>query len=587
VEDRTARLESAVEDLQATVLALQQRLDALEARGPGEAPAAADSAAQGLAETRSGAAATRARAKDPHDPIAILSLVGRLLLVLAGGFFLRAMTDAGALAVPVGIALAFAYAAVWLFMSDRAGGRAQVPNALFHALAAALVAFPLLVEATTRFKVLSGPASAGVLSLLSAGLLFVAWRRRLRAAAWIAVVGALPASAAILVQTGVVAPFALYLVGLGLATLWLSYSTGWWGSRWPAALAADVAVAAVTLRAFAPEHHDAPGVAVLLQALLLLGYFGSIAVRTLARGHGVSRFEVVQTAAALSVSLGGGVFMARATGAVPAAIGVAAVFVGAACYGAAVALVDRREGSAPNFYFYTTLALVLVLAGFGIAVDAAWSGAVFALFGVLAVALWSRFGRLFMLLHGAVYIVAAAVVTGSLGYCARTLVAGAEGTWAMPDGVMLAVLVASALSAGFAATRATSGGDELAIGTRFVVTLVFVWIAVGSATGYVAPFVGGLADGSVDPGVLATVRTGVLSAATLAIAWIGGRARFREWGWLVYPLLVGIGLKLLTQDFKHSRPATLFVALALYGVALIVAPRLRRRDAKVAAPSGT
>jgi hypothetical protein len=33
------------------------------------------------------------------------------------------------------------------------------------------------------------------------------------------------------------------------------------------------------------------------------------------------------------------------------------------------------------------------------------------------------------------------------------------------------------------------------------------------------------------------------------------------------------------QDFMHSRPATLFVALALYGVALIMAPRLRRRQA--------
>jgi len=28
----------------------------------------------------------------------------------------------------------------------------------------------------------------------------------------------------------------------------------------------------------------------------------------------------------------------------------------------------------------------------------------------------------------------------------------------------------------------------------------------------------------------------------------------------------------------HSRPATMFVALALYGAALILAPRLRRRQ---------
>lgn len=583
MDDRTSLLESAVEQLTLTVLSLQQRLDALEARGLAAAVTAGASVAQPAAQSGPGARSTRLRAQDQYDPIAMLSLVGRLLLVLAGGFFLRAMTDAGVLAVPVGIGLAFAYAAVWLFMSDRAGGRGHVPSAVLHALAAAMVAFPLVVEATTRFKVLTGSSSVLVVSILSAGLLFVAWRRRLRGLAWITVVGALPASAALLIQTGVVAPFAFFLIALGVATLWLSYSTDWWGSRWPAALAADIAVAGVTLRAFAPEHRDAPQVALLLLLLLLVGYFASIAIRTLVRGRDVSRFEIAQTIAALAVGLGGAVLMAHATDAVPAVIGVAALLVGAACYAVAIAVVDRRQGSALNFYFYTTLALVLVLAGFTIAVDAAWLGAVFALFAVLAAGLWTRLGRLFMLLHGAVYIVAAGIVSGSLAYGARTLLASAEGPWAVPDAVMLVVLVASALSAGLAATRPVSGGNELAIGTRFVITIVFVWTASGSMIGFIAPVVGGLGNRGVDPGVLATVSTGVLSVATLVIAWMGGQTRFREWGWLVYPLLIGIGLKLVTLDLKHSRPATLFIALALYGAALIVAPRLRRRVEKPSA----
>jgi hypothetical protein len=580
VDDRTTRLESAVERLQLTVASLQQRLDAIEARG---ASTAADAVTPVLADAAAGAGSDRSRSKDPYDPIAMLSLVGRLLLVLAGGFFLRAMTDAGALAVPVGIAAAFAYAALWLLMSDRAGGRGQVPNAVLHALAAAIIAFPLAVEATTRFHVLTGTSAAMVVSVVSAGLLFVAWRRHLRGLAWITVVGALPASAALLIQTGVVAPFALCLVALGLATLWLSYSTGWWGSRWPAALAADVAVGGVTLRAFAPEHRDEPAVAMLLLMLLLVGYFGSIAIRTLVRGRDVSRFEVVQTLAALVVVLGGAIFMARATGAVPAAIGVAALLVGAACYGAAVAVVGQREGGELNFYFYTTLGLVLVLAGFAIAVEGPWLGAIFALFGALATGLWSRLGRLFLLLHGVLYIVAAGLVSGALGYGAQTLLAGEAGPWALPDGAMLVVLAASALSAGLAATRLMYHRAELAIGARFVITVVFVWIAAGSLIGFIAPAAGGLADRSVDPGVLATVSTGVLSVAALLMAWAARHPRLREWGWLVYPLLVGIGLKLVTQDFKHSRPATLFIALALYGAALIVAPRVLRRGERAAA----
>lgn len=582
MDDRISRLESAVDDLRLTVVSLQQRVDAIQAKASDGPTTAADAIAHASAPAMPGAmpASVPTQAKDPYDPIAMLSLVGRLLLVLAGGFFLRAMTDSGTLAVPVGIGLAFAYAAVWLFMSDRAGGRGHVPNAAVHALAAALIAFPLLVEAATRFKVLSGPTSAIVLAALSAALLFVAWHRRLRAAAWIAVIGALPTSAAILIQTDVVAPFALCLIALGLASLWLGYATDWWGSRWPTALAADIAVAGVTMRAFAPEHRDTPLVAMLLLLLLLVGYLGSIAFRTLVRGRDVSRFETVQTFAALLVSLGGAVFMARVTDGVPAPIGVAAMVVGAVCYGVAAVLGTRQDSSALNHYFYTTLALVLVLAGVAIAGYGAGLGAVFALFGVLAIGLWSRLGRLFMLLHSAVYMLAAAIVSGSFGYGARIVLGLAEGAWAAPDAVMLAVLVASALCAGLAATRAMVEGEELAIGSRFVLTIIFLWIAGGSMIGFIAPVAAGLADGTVSPGVLATVSTGVLSVATLLVAWMGRHERFREWGWLVYPLLVGIGLKLVTQDFKHSRPATLFIALALYGAALIIAPRLRRPAAR-------
>ena len=105
--------------------------------------------------------------------------------------------------------------------------------------------------------------------------------------------------------------------------------------------------------------------------------------------------------------------------------------------------------------------------------------------------------------------------------------------------------------------------------------------------GALAPAVAGLADRSVDLGALATWRTGVLAVLALVTAWAGRKARFREWLWLVYPLLVVLGLKMVAQDFKFSRPATLFIALALYGAALIIAPRLRRLGNKSRLTAGT
>jgi hypothetical protein len=584
MEERTARLESTVEQLQLTVQALQQRLEALEAGRFARASATADAVTEAAAQAQQPVAPARKPLQDQYDPIAILSLVGRLLLVLAGGFFLRAMTEAGTLAEPVGVSLAFAYAAVWLFMTDRAGGRGLVPSAVSHALGATMVAFPLALEATTRFKVLTGTTSALVIAVITTGLLFVAWRRRLRPVAWITILAALPTTGILLVQTGVVVPFAVLLVVLGVGTLWLSYSIDWWGLRWPVALAADIAVAGVTLRAFAPEHRDPPEAAIVVQLMLMFGYFGTTAYRTLVRGSEVSRFEIAQTAIAFAVALGGAIFIAQGLDAVPAMVGISALLVGVVCYAVAFAIVDKREGNALNFYFYTTLGLALVLAGFKLVFAGSVAGGVFAVFAGLAVYLWSRFGRLYALLQGVTYLVAAGVVSGSFAYGLLTQVAIVEGPWALPDAVMVTMLLSALLCAWFAASRATMSGEEVATGAKLLVIVVCVWTVGGTLVGYLAPLVGGLPDRSVDAGVLATVRTAVLSIATLVIAWMSRNARFREWGWLVYPLLVGTGLKLMAQDFKHSRPATLFIALALYGAALIIAPRLRRRVDKAPVP---
>jgi hypothetical protein len=576
VDDRIVRLEATVEQLGTAIQLLGARIAALEARrpelaAPGEAPAGAGATA-GAAQAASTGRATR----DPYDPIAILSLIGRLFLVLAGGFFLRAMTEAGVLAPPVGVTLAFAYGLLWLFLADRAGRLAQVPNAVFHALGAAMVAFPLLVEATTRFKVVSGASSAIVITVLTSGLLYAAWRRRLHAVAWVTVVAALPTSLVLLFETGVMAPFALYLIALGVATLWLGYSLGWTMLRWPVALTADLVVVGVTLRALAPEHHDSPQVAMLLQLSLLGAYVVSIAIRTLVRGRNVVPFEVVQTAAALVVGFGGALYLARATGILPATLGIVSLVLGAASYGVAIAFIDRHEGLERNVYYYTTLALVLVLAGCTLVLHAPWLGVAFALLGVLGVGLWSRYGRLYLLLHGAAYLVAAGITSGALGYATRALLSGPAGPWAASTAGMIVVLVAGALSARFTAVRPSPEGGAFASGLRLVIVVQLVWIGSGCVTGWLAPVAAGLPDRSVDPGALATVRTVVLATATLLGAWLGRHARFREWAWLVYPLLVATGIKMIAQDFKDSRPATLFVALAVFGVALIVAPRLRR-----------
>jgi len=81
---------------------------------------------------------------------------------------------------------------------------------------------------------------------------------------------------------------------------------------------------------------------------------------------------------------------------------------------------------------------------------------------------------------------------------------------------------------------------------------------------------------AMDQGLLATVRTAVLSVLAVGAALLDRPGRFSAVGRLAYPLLAATGLKLALVDLRASSPATLFVALACYGAALVLVARLRR-----------
>ena len=112
---------------------------------------------------------------------------------------------------------------------------------------------------------------------------------------------------------------------------------------------------------------------------------------------------------------------------------------------------------------------------------------------------------------------------------------------------------------------------------RLFIIVALAWSLGGWIIAVAAPALSSTPGGGADAGIVATLRTSILAAAALALAWTGRHDRFREAGWLLYPVLVAGGLKLLVEDLPHSKPATLFLALALYGGALIAAPRLGHR----------
>jgi hypothetical protein len=82
--------------------------------------------------------------------------------------------------------------------------------------------------------------------------------------------------------------------------------------------------------------------------------------------------------------------------------------------------------------------------------------------------------------------------------------------------------------------------------------------------------------GAGDPGGGSALRTITISAAAILLARLRRKRFAAPVGFLVYPLLVVGGLRIVLFDLMHGRPATLFLTFAVYGAALIFAPRLLR-----------
>ncbi len=572
MDDRLSRLEAQLEQLSIHVGDLERRLAALETREP----AAAAVRAHGVPAAGELDALERLASLRASDVGAVVALLGRTLVVLAGAYLLRALTDSGRLAAGPGVLLGLAFALCWVVVADRAGAHGRSLSAAFHGVAFVLIAFPLLFEATTRFQFLTTAAAAAGLGGSAAVALAVAARRQLPGVAWVTTLGALATTGALMLATSELGPLALFLVLLGVATLWLGHLLDWTVLRWPVALGADLAILILSGRAVAPDVADRPGMALAAQILLLVAYLGSVAVRTLFLGRDAIPFEMAQGAVAIAVGLGGAAYVTgRIGGALP--LGIATLALAAGCYAVAVAFVERRQGRRRNFSFYTSAGLVFALAGCALALPRPPLGLTYAALGLAtgwAGRVWRR--RTFRA-HGAVYLVAAVAVSGLLAHVGYGLGLPLPPAHA-PSAAMLGVLALCLAAVWGLGAPAAEGTPGLAARLPRLVGLVLALGGVmGVAVAWLTPAIAG-AEAAAHGGQVATLRTALLVSDVLALAWAARAWGFVEGAWLVYPLLVLTGLKFVLEDFRAGQPATLFVGFALYGLALIVGPRLCRRS---------
>lgn len=551
-------LDTRVSTVERTLADIESRLRAIEHGAPVPPPDRLQAAGSG------GLALTNV------DVAGTFALAGRAFVLLAGAFLLRALAEGGLLPRPAGAALGLAYALALTAFAYRVAPR-HAASASSLGICAIIISFPLLWENTARFALMTPGAAAFTLTAAIAIALGVAWRRNLPVLAWAVTIAACLEGIGLLVATGVFLPFTAFLIALGIATLWLGYDREWIGLRWVAALAANLSVAMLIGRAITVPPLESPILVGGTLILLLVGYIGSIAIRTLVRKRDLLPFEVTQAAAVLALGLGGAVLIARRTGAGASMLGPTLLLLAAASY--LVALIHRESNArAANYYFYSTLALVFALTGGAFLVGRP-AGVLWALPAFAMSWIARRYGRSTLHLHAAAYLMVGALTSGLAGATFAALFGGAAApievaatsAWLMALAVAICWLMAAA-----------PASPQITLASRVVLMVLAILAVAGLGVGAVSVLLMPLAGPALEPAVVATTRTAALAAGAVLVAWLGSRRDMPESAWLLYPLL-GWGLvKLLLEDFRVSPPSLLVVALALYGGALIVAPRLAK-----------
>lgn len=560
-----------VEELAERLSRIELRLAELEAwkSAAVAVPASVRSAAR---DREASAAEAEIEPEDAAESSFDLALLGRTLIVLGGAFSLRATSDLGVIPVAAGVALGLVYAAAFAFFALREQvGRT---SATFHGYATLLVAFPLIWEATKKFGIFGPWTAALALSAISALIVVVCWRRRLNGLAWGLTLFAFVLAPMMMLFTVAAAPFIIYLLALGIVTLWMGYELDWHLLRWPVALEIDVAVLAVGfLIATGRNGTMSPGVAIALGFSVFAVYLLAFALRTVAKQRDIVPFEIVQAIGSFAAGVGAAVWIAQSRGAGELPLALAILALAAGSYALSFAFLSRRS-STINFSFYSALALVLTVTAGSLIVHGLASSVLWSLLAVATCWFASRYSKTSLAFHTGVYLLAGFVAADALMLGLRVIFLPAPSPWPMPGAAALLVITACVMTAALRPIE-HAGSHEAWSWAKLILLVETGW---GVAT--LAMCLVGLVAVEVaraDAGSVAVIRTAVLALLTIAAAWASRYPRFAPARAIAGGMIVVLVMKLIWDDFRNGRASTLFVSLAIVGVALIVAPRLGKK----------
>jgi hypothetical protein len=563
MKDRIAELESRL----ATV---EERLSALESgTPPAKAPVDETLPESSLAHNVVTSAPTH---------------IGHTLLIFGGAYLLRAITDFQFVPTGIGIFMGATYAVFWLFMAYRKSAvEAQRTTAAILGGLSIILIMPLLVEATQHFQLLTGRQSAAALAVYCTFALGVALKRNLKTLAWLTTAGSIATGIAILVVSHSAYLVATILILLGLATLWIVYTKDWLGLQWLGAVGANGVILGLVGLSTTDQWPIEPETAAIFAMFLLLSYLVSFVYRSHVKGHSVAFFEPMQALAASGVTFAAAIVAAQVGQFGLGMMGVLSIVVGGSAYALAFSPETRRLRGR-NFFFYSTLGLLFVLAGSGLILPHNAAAILWSLLAIMMAVLSGRTGRVALSLQCTLLIVAAGIYSGALATGLQALAGDAGPGWPGLAGNHVIVAMATVACLFIPVAQQSERWGRLAGLPQLIVLALSVWEVGGLMVVFLAPTLAAAASAEPDLAVLASLRTAVLSVASVTLAISSRHWRWPEARWLAYPLLVLVAIKLFAEDFPHGNAATLFVSLAFVGSAVLLVAKVITRDKPAEAP---
>jgi hypothetical protein len=225
----------------------------------------------------------------------------------------------------------------------------------------------------------------------------------------------------------------------------------------------------------------------------------------------------------------------------------------------------RQGAHTRNFHTYATFGFFLAIAGSGILLPAPAAAASWGALAILFLAARSATAHW----HGCLYLLAGLGLSGALAQT-TTLLLGSAAEHNIPSALVwpgAAGLVCYAL-----ATRQKPAGRFL----RAVLGGLAFWI-LGAITASALALAYHAGFGAAAPhAYCATLRTLVLVAGSLFLAWSADRQRWTELKPVVYLVMCLAAYRLFVVDLRQDRKDAVVFSLLCYGVTLIILPRWMR-----------